>query len=187
MINPYSIGKKVYLRLPIEDDVTGNWYQWFSDPEVTLYLADRWWPNSIDSQRVFYESIKETRERLVLAICDIDTDLQIGICNISAISWVHRSADVALIIADKNYRNGIYAIETLSLLLQIAFNRLNLLNLKATHMSSNPYTPLLLKMFGFTEVGRLSDYMFFKGDYVDLVISQLKVLDWIKRNKKSIT
>lgn len=186
MTNPYSIGNKVYLRLPTDEDVSGNWYQWFSDPEITLYLGDRWWPNSIGAQRAFFESIKDSKERLVLAICDIETDVHIGVCNISSISWVHRSADVALIIADKNFRNGLYAVETLSLMLQIAFNRLNLVNLKATHMSSNPYTPLLLRMFGFTEIGRLSDYMFFKGNYVDLVISQLKVLDWKKRNMKLI-
>jgi RimJ/RimL family protein N-acetyltransferase len=49
-------------------------------------------------------------------------------------------------------------------------------------MSSNPYTPLLEKMFGFTEAGRLSGFMFSKGEYVDLVITQLKRQDWAKRN-----
>lgn len=182
MINPYAIGKKIYLRAPVEDDVTGNWYQWLSDPEITAFLGERWWPNTIESQRAFFESIKDSKDRLLLAVCDVKTDLQIGVCNLSSISWVHRNADVALIIGDKNYRNGAYAIETLSLLLQIAFDRINLLNLKSAHMSSNPYTPLLEKMFGFTEAGRLSGFMFSKGEYVDLVITQLKRQDWAKRN-----
>jgi ribosomal-protein-alanine N-acetyltransferase len=184
MINPYAIGKKVYLRAPVEEDVVGDWYQWLSDPETTAFLGERWWPNTIDSQRSFFNSIKDNKDRLVLAVCDINTDHHIGVCNLSSISWVHRYADVALIIGNKEYRNGVYAIETLSLLLQIAFERLNLLNLKSAHMSSNPYTPLLEKMFGFTEVGRLSEFMSFKGGYVDLVITQLKRHDWEKRNDR---
>ena len=73
----------------------------------------------------------------------------------------------------------------MSLLLQIAFLRLNLLNLKSSHISSNPYTPILEKMFGFKEVGRFPNYMFSNDEYVDLVLSQLKKEDWISRNKKN--
>lgn len=83
------------------------------------------------------------------------------------------NADIALIIGDKNYRNATYTIETLSLLLQIAFNQLNL---KSAHMSSNPFTPVLEKMFDFIEAGRLSNFMYSNGEYVDLDISQLKKL-----------
>jgi ribosomal-protein-alanine N-acetyltransferase len=184
MLNPYAIGKKIYLRAPIEEDVTGNWYQWLSEPEITAFLVERWWPNTIESQFAFFNSIKNNKERLVLSICDSKTDLHIGVCNLSSINWVHRNADVALIIGDKNYRNGTYAIETMSLLLQIAFLRLNLLNLKSSHVSSNPYTPILEKMFGFKEVGRFSNYMFSNNEYVDLVLSQLKKEEWISRNKK---
>jgi RimJ/RimL family protein N-acetyltransferase len=183
MINPYAIGKKIYLRAPIEEDISGDWYQWFSDPETTSFLGDRWWPNTIESQLSFFNSIKGSKDRLVLMICDMSSDLPIGVCNLNAISWVHRNAEIALVIGNKNYRNGTYAIETLSLLLQIAFNRLNLLNLKSTHISSNPYTPLLEKMFGFIEAGRLSNFLFSNGDFFDLVITHLTKSNWVKRNE----
>lgn len=183
MINPYAIGKNIYLRAPVEEDVEGEWYQWFSDPETTAFLGERWWPNTIESQRSFFNSVKNSKDRLVLLICDINTDINIGVCNLNSISWVHRNADIALVIGDKNYKKGTYAIETFSLLLQIAFNRLNLLNLKSSYVSSNPYTPLLEKIFGFTEAGRFSNFMFNNGEYVDLVLSQLTKQDWISRNE----
>ena len=186
MLNPYAIGKKIYLRAPIEDDVTGNWYQWLSDPEITAFLGERWWPNTIDNQLSFFNSIKDSKDRLVLSICDINTNQHIGVCNLSSISWVHRNADVALIIGDKNYRNGTYAIETLSLLLHISFRRLNLLNLRSAHMSSNPFTPALEKMFGFKEAGRLTNFLYSNGEYVDLVISQLTKENWFSRNQLKI-
>lgn len=184
MKNQYAIGKNIYLRAPCAADIEGRWYQWFSDPEVTQYLGDRFWPNTIESQVAFYESIKNSKDRLVLCICLSETDEHIGVCNLSFINWVHRHADVALVIGEKKYRNGAIAVETMSLLLDIAFNRLNLLNLRTSHISTNPYTPLLEKMFGFREVGRFKKLSFFRGEYVDSVFSQLSRDDWADRNKR---
>ncbi len=182
MNNPYSVGKRIYLRLPNESDLTGSWYEWFSDPEVTQFLADRYWPNSPELQREFYELALKSQNRLVLSICDIETDEHIGVCNLSNISWLHRSADIALIIGKKEYRTGIYSVEALSLLLEIAFNRLNMLNLRSSHLSVNAHTAVIEKLFGFKQVGKFENYFFYKGDYVDGIYSQLKKEVWVRRN-----
>ena len=184
MKNPYAIGKSIYLRAPSADDIEGNWYQWFSDPDVTQYLGDRYWPNTKESQSAFFRSIKNSRERLVLCICLAENDEHIGVCNLSAINWVNRHADIALVIGNIKYRNGAIAVETMSLLLDIAFNRLNLLNICAGHISTNPNTPVLLKMFGFREVGRFIKRSYFRGEYVDAVFSQLNREDWASRNRR---
>lgn len=184
MKNPYAIGKTIYLRAPTAEDAEGNWYQWFSDPETTQFLGDRFWPNSKELQVAFYESIKNNRERLVLSICSSESDEHIGICNLSNINWVHRYADVALVIGDKRNRNGTIAVETMTLLLDIAFNRLNLLNLRTSHISANAHTPLLERIFGFREVGRFKSFQYFRGKYFDSVISQLSRDDWATRNKQ---
>ncbi len=183
MINPYAIGKNIYLRAPCLSDVDGMWYQWFSDLEVTQYLGERFWPNTKESQMEFYESTKNSKDRMVLSICLKETDEHIGVCNLSFISWVHRHADIAVVIGEKEHRNGPIAIDVMTLLLEIAFNRLNLLNLRTSHSAANPYTPLLEKMFGFREAGRFKEMSYFQGEYVDAVFSQLSRLDWAKRNK----
>lgn len=185
MNNPYAMGKTIYLRAPRAEDVDGNWYKWFSDPEITQYLADRWWPNTVDDQARFFESIQCTRDRLVLSICEKEADEHIGVCSLGAINWVHRYADIALVIGEKKYRNGIVAIEALALLADIAFNRLNLLNLKSFHVSTNPFTPLLEKIFGFTEVGRYRQLIYFRGTYADAIATQLTRADWESRNQKA--
>jgi len=185
MINPYAIGKKIYLRAPeLEDAMNSSWYAWFSDPEVTMYLGDsRYWPNTKESQIQFYESTKNSTDRLVLLICDKNSDELIGVCNLSEINWVHRHAFVALVIAEEKYRKGPAAMETLSLMLEIAFNRLNLKNVRAAHISTNPYTPVLCKLFGFKEVGRFEKLLYFYGEYVDSVQQQLSRSDWRDRNQ----
>ena len=183
MKNPYSIGKLIYLRAPsLEDSNNSSWYEWFSDPEVTRYLDSQYWPNTIESQVNFYESIKDSRERLVLLICLKETDELIGVCNLSEINWVNRHADVALVIGEEEHRKGPVAVETMSLLLDIAFNKLNLENLKAGHLATNPITPVLCKLFGFKEVGRFTKLAYYFGEYVDTVLYQLSREDWMKRN-----
>ncbi len=184
MKNPYVIGKSIYLRAPTSEDIDGNWYEWFSDPEVTQYLGNHFWPNTRELQANFFDSIKNTKDKLVLCICISETNEHIGMCNLSAINWVHRYADIALVIGEKKYRNGVIAVETMSLLLNIAFNRLNLENIKASHMSINTGTQALLSIFGFREVGRFSNILYFCGIYVDSVLSQISRAEWAGRNKR---
>jgi len=184
MINPYAEGNSIYLRAPCLADVEGKWYQWFSDIEVTQYLVERFWPNTIESQLEFYESTKNNNNRMVLCICLKDTDEHIGVCNLSFINWIHRYADAALVIGEKEHRNGVNAIETMTLLLDIAFNRLNLLNLRTSYSTANPYTPLLEKMFGFNESGRYTNLLHSCGKSHDLVLSQLSREDWKLRNQQ---
>ena len=97
---------------------------------------------------------------------------------------MHRYADIALVIGKKKYRNGAIAIETMSLLLDIAFNRLNLQNVKASHVSANSSSSVLLKLFDFLEVGRFRKISYIRGEYVDSVISQLSREDWTSRNRR---
>lgn len=186
MINPYCTGKTVYLRAPTQADAEGAWYQWFSDPETTSFLVDRFWPNTAAEQMNFVKSLESARDRLVLSVC-LRNDQHIGVCSLSAINWVHRFADIAIVIGEKAHRIGPAAVETMALLLETAFLRLNLLNIKSVHMSSNPVTPLLEKTFGFVPCGRYEKIAFHQGKQVDLVMTKLSSEDWLARNQGKLS
>lgn len=186
MYNPYSIGRTVYLRAPNREDVEGRWHQWFSDPETTQYLSDRYWPNTVERQKEFFETNQDSQNRLILSIVDKATDEHIGVCNLSAISWLHGYADIALVIGEKQYRNGQVAMETISLLLEIAFLRLNLRNVKGAYIASNPLTELLIKIFDFDIAGRNKELLHFRGQYIDSINVQLSRDKWLERNPNKI-
>lgn len=185
MNNPYAIGKKTYLRAPTARDVEGRWHEWFSDPETTQYLMDRHWPNTVDRQRDFFETLQQSSDRLVLSIVDVETNKHIGVCSLSSINWIHRYADVALVIGEKEFRTGPTAVEAVSLLLSVAFLRLNLLNLKGAFLASNPLTQLIVQIFGFEIVGRFKGLYYFKGEYVDSALVQLPRSAWLQRNPQA--
>ena len=182
MYNPYIVGKQIYLRHPTEDDVQGKWHEWFSDEETTKFLEARFWPNSKESQLVFYNSLHNDRNKLVLSIVLLSNDQHIGIISLSDINWVHRSANIGIIIGEKKYNKGIYATEAYSLILKIAFLRLNLLNLKAGYCKSNKTSEAILKLFKFKTVGIYKNILLIDGKKDDDIVTYLDSETWLERN-----
>jgi RimJ/RimL family protein N-acetyltransferase len=184
MYNPYTIGNKIYLRAPTLEDVEGSWHEWLSDEETTKWLADRYWPNTLEKQKNFFNSINNSESRLVLSIVDIESDKHIGVCNLSFINWKHRHCDVAVVVGEKEYKKqGFVGLEVHKLLLEIAFNRLNLKNVKASYIDGQNASDFILKRLGFKEVGRFKELIWLDGEYVDSVYMQLKRDDWFERIK----
>lgn len=187
MYNPYTIGKHVYLRTPTLEDVEGKWHEWISDEDTTKYILGRYWPNTADEQRHFYESLKDDRSRLVLSIVNVEKDKHIGVCNLSSINWVHRFCEMAIIIGDKEYRKGVYAYESWALMLKIAFLRLNMKSVCGAYIESNERTKNILEVAGFSNVGRYDEFCEIDGKQEDLVLVMLKKEQWLARNENSIT
>ncbi len=182
MKNPYAVGQRIYLRHPTGEDVEGRWHEWLSDEETTRWLVLHHWPNSVDAQREFYEASKRSRDRLVLAAIDRESDRHIGICNLSSISWVHRFCDIAVVIGEPEYRTGPYVLEAMSLLLRIAFLRLNLRIVKSSFVAGNEASQTIHDVFGFKEAGRIEKLFWDRGQYVDNVITTLTRREWMARN-----
>ncbi len=182
MYNPYMVGKQIYLRHPSEEDVEGKWHEWFSDEETTKFLELRFWPNSKESQRDFYNSLHNDRTKLVLSIVLLSNDQHIGVISLSNINWVHRSADIGIVIGEKKYTKGIYTTEAFALILKVAFLRLNLLNVRGGYCKTNQSIEAMLKLFKFKIVGIYENMMSIDGRKEDVVATYLDRESWLKRN-----
>lgn len=182
MYNPYMVGKQIYLRHPIEEDVQGKWHEWFSDEEITKFLDARFWPNSKEMQLAFYNSLQNDKNKLVLSIVLKSNDKHIGVISLSNINWVHRYADIGIVIGEKEYNKGLYATEAYAMILKIAFLRLNLLNLRAGYCKSNQSSGAILKLFKFKTAGIYENMMLIDGQKEDVVLTYLDRQSWLKRN-----
>jgi RimJ/RimL family protein N-acetyltransferase len=181
MNNPYMIGKHVYLRHPTEEDALGRWHEWFSDEETCKYLGDRFWPNSKEAQLDFLKSL-ENSNRLVLSVVTIEDDKHIGVVSLSQINWVHRYADPAIVIGEKEYKKGPYSLDAYSLILKIAFIRLNLRTVRSSRVKSNKASEHLTSLFNYTTVGEYKNLVCIDGKYDDIVVGMLDRESWLKRN-----
>lgn len=182
MKNSYEIGSIVYLRAPTEIDVAGSWYTWLSDPVTSRFLVDRNLPNTEAMQKIFLAERLLSPKDLLLAVVDIETDLHIGIASLSNINWVHRYADVAILIGEPTYRNlARYGIEAFDLILRVAFNRLNLRNLTGAYVSANESSRALLGLFGFQQVGCVPALYQYGPNEHDSIVVALSRDDWCSR------
>ena len=178
MINPYAVGKLCYLRTPEEDDAGSAWYEWFSDPTVTKFLIERFWPNSKSEQLNFIRHLIGSRERLVLLICDSSSDSIQGVCALSNIKWAQRHADFSIVMPGLPSTDPRVAIEASTILLSSAFNRLNLLNIRAATVSMNLPALTLTNLLGFKQVGLFPNLYKIDGQFSDLVYSHLTIEGW---------
>jgi RimJ/RimL family protein N-acetyltransferase len=182
MYNPYIIGKQIYLRHPTEEDAKGKWHEWLSDENTAKFLDTGFWPNSKELQLDFYNSLHDDRTKLVLSIVLLSNDQHIGVISLSNINWQHRYADIGILIGEKEYKKGIYATEAYSLILKIAFLRLNLLNLRAIYCTANQSSCAILKLFKFKVAGIYKNMVLIDGQQEDEVITYLDRQSWLKRN-----
>lgn len=166
----FLAGKYVYLRPPERRDVEGRWYQWFNDPEVTRYLKRGTFPNTYEEQILFYENMGKNRDELILAIVDKASHQHIGVISLRPIDWIHRTADIAIVIGEKDYWSGFHAIEAMALLTDHSFCRLNLHKIRAYQHEKLGGWRKYLELIGYRTEAVLKREVFSEGRYHDMVV-----------------
>jgi len=124
--HPFIVGKKMYLRGLERKDLTGNYFQWANDPDVTYYMFMGVKPNSIEQMEEEYNRLVSSNNDVVFAIIDKKTHKHIGNAGLYAINWVSRSAEFRIIIGEKEFWGKGYGAESTKLLVRYAFEKLNL-------------------------------------------------------------
>ena len=80
-------GETIDLCVPSDDKwVLDQWYRWFNRDEITAYLAQGIYPNTLKSQKAFYDTLGNNKSRIVLLIKPKDYDGFIGVASLSSIN-----------------------------------------------------------------------------------------------------
>ena len=183
MKNSFISGNKIYLRPASIADAKGNWYKWLNDRDVTKYLTNQFWPNTKELQIQFVKNNLKSKERIVFSICLKKNDKHIGQCAISYINWVHRFGDITILIGERKYRTGNIALEAYNLLLEIAFDRLNLLNINSG--LCNPIAKKYHKFLGFKKAGIYKNLFLIDNKSYNLELYTISKKSWKKKIEKS--
>lgn len=183
----YAVGQNVYFRYLTKEDALGNWHHWFNSPVVTQNLDRQRWVNSPEDQVAYYENLKQSHERLALAVVDRRTQTHIGIGSLSNIDVVNRRAEMSLVIGSAEHRHGHYALESLAMLTEIGLVRLNLHKLVATGLETSERGLSLTRLLGYTESGRNRENAFVEGRWVDNIILELFQRDWLNSPRRPKT
>jgi len=174
-------GKKIFLRTLAEKDVHGNWWKWFNDKEVTRYLNKGHEKNTPEKQMEFFRKVKNSDRDFILGICDRETEGHIGTTGIHNIREQNgKTADFGIIIGEKDFWKKGIGTEAWHLMVEHAFNNLELNFLETRIFPGNEASLKIAKKLGFKVIDVLKKDVIKDGTEIDRVLLRLDSDFWQK-------
>jgi diamine N-acetyltransferase len=119
-----------------------------------------------------HQDIYEAKQ-LRLAICLSDTFEAIGLIDLFDFDPKNNRAGVGIVISNENNRNSGIGSEALQLVINYAFNQLQLHQLYANIGSDNEISKQLFTKFGFQNIGTKKDWIKIGNIFKDEILFQL--------------
>lgn len=184
----FRTGKLVELR-PHDKEKDAQIEQiWMNDPEITQYLM-RIHPMTQRQQHEWIDGHGKSNSDIPLAIVKKDNDELIGSIGLHQIDYINRNAVTGTIIGNKKYWGKGYGTDAKMLLLDFAFNCLDLHIIRSDVLAFNGRSLAYGKKCGYEEVGRLPGWFYRDGerhDEVALVVTREKWLPLWEEYKKGL-
>jgi RimJ/RimL family protein N-acetyltransferase len=158
--------------------------KWRNDPKVRIFSRNVT-PRTVDEQKKRLETGEgRTPEQISFEIWHIRDNIPIGTVGLNHIDWINGWANANLAIGEPDYWGHNIATEATELLVEYAFNELNLNKLHGGAAVDNIGSWTVAEKIGFEFEGIRKHGMYVNGKYVDAKTYRLLKEDWLKRKKK---
>ena len=181
---PLVSGKRIYLREVRLDDVNGRYYRWMNDPEVVQYLETRFVPQSLENIASYVKRMDGKADEPFFAICTHDTDEHIGNIKLGPINWIHRYADISLLIGEKHYWGKGYASEAIEAITRYGFEVLSLNKIKASCYEQNEGSARAFENCGYCREGLMREHFLYKGKPTGAILLGMTARDYWERKER---
>ena len=166
------IGERIYLS-PRNSEDAEIFTKWMNDFEVTDYTGRSAAIMTLDAEKKYLENKNLETDNISFAIIDLKTDKMIGTLSLENVNYNSRTAVFGIFIGDENYRSNGYGTESIRLLLDFAFNYVNLNSIKLTVLECNERAIKCYKKCGFKEAGRWRKSKYVNGKYYDSIMMDI--------------
>ena len=157
-------GERTQLRRIERTDIP-TFVRWFSDPAVREFLLINR-PISLVEEESWFEAQLRDQSSEIFAIETLD-GTHIGNIGLHDINWVHRRAEMGIVIGEKEYWGRGFGSDAICALLAFAFNEMNLHRIYLQVYEDNERAIQAYKKCGFKLEGTLREAIFRKGTYYD--------------------
>lgn len=168
-------GENVVLR-PFTNDDVPIFTKWFNDPEIRPFL-NGYLPVTEDDEKGFLENIRKNSTNIIFFVIIVKQKV-IGLMSLNSINWKDRTAISAAVIGEKEYWGKGYGTEAKMLLLDYAFNTLNLHKIRSLVIAYNKRSYSYSMKCGYKVEGRLKQQVFKNGKYQDEILLAVFKKDW---------
>ena len=161
-------GESVVLRALRDEDLSGDWYRWFNDNDVTWFQNKGIFPNTFQKQEAFLRHLQSDASHVTLAI-DVG-GRHVGNVTLKDIDWVHRTAEIGIVIGDKSYWGKGLGNEAWWLMTRYGLLTLNLNKITARIFAGNENSLRVARRSGFVVEGEHAEQFYRHGEYHSLVM-----------------
>ncbi|MDY0151301.1 MAG: GNAT family protein [Candidatus Cloacimonas sp.] len=177
------VGEKCYLS-PISIEDVEKYTEWVNDMEIGQFMLFSATVLDQDKERKSLQHMME--HSTVFAIIEKDTNKVIGNCGLHNLSDVHRHATFGIFIGEKTFWNQGIGTEATALMLDFAFNILNLNNISLEVCAYNKRATRSYEKVGFKYLGTRRKYMFMAGEYHDMLVYDILAEDFVSPYVKKV-
>ena len=148
--------KRVILR-PFDRSEIPTLCKWVNDPDVTQFTRSIF-PVYEQQEEEWFDGLARRKDSAVLGIVVRESNTLIGTIGLHGINWQSRTATTGAMIGEKAYWGKGYGTEAKMLLLDFAFNTLDLNIIQSHALASNERSIAYSKKCGYEEVARIPDW-----------------------------
>ncbi len=158
-----------YILREHEDKDSVNFYRYFTDPEVSKFVLTETPRNFEEARRelLYWKNVFYTNEGIYFTIADKKTDEMIGSVGVSTYSSYHNRIEISYDMGKEFWGKGIMS-KAVKAMVEYVFETLNINRLEAATAIGNEASVMVLKKCGFLYEGRLRQYRYHRGAYVDV-------------------
>lgn len=178
----YLEGERVYLRTLKKSDIY-ELDNLINDRDIQV-LTGSVYPITEKSMEEFIEKCQKIDSRIWFVIIEKEKNTIIGETGFLRIFMPWRTTDFTLEIWNNNYWNKGYGKETANLMLEYAFDFLNIHRIAIGVVEKNHRAVKFWKSLGFKEEGRQIQGFFSAGVYSDFIMMYLLENEYRKRIQK---
>lgn len=174
----FLIGEKIYLRAfnSADEEMIAR-LENHPDPRSTLFYA---FPATVEQIREKTARYLTDPNTIVFTICSTEQNSALGQCALFRIDWVGRMAIFYIGIAEKSNWSKGYGSQATNLMINYAFDTLNLNRIQLHVAVENEAAVKVYKKCGFQIEGTLRQAMFHDGHYSDFFVMGILKEDFKK-------
>jgi ribosomal-protein-alanine N-acetyltransferase len=178
--NKFLYGNHIYIRALQPDDFGEAMVRFISDRDVTKFLVRGTFPPSLEEYKKQYESTIVNKEEVQFAVCDLKTDLYLGIVGLHSIDMIARKTEFRILLGEKSCWGKGYGTEALLLMLAYAFETLNMNKVWLGVNTGNERAFKSYKKAGFTVEGEFRDDIYKNGTYYNVARMSMLRVEYLK-------